>query len=486
MHTASTFARATALAVGIAGILAVGHAEGAAFQLKENSAKGLGRAFAGSTSAWGDASVVATNPASMRLLDGKQFQADLSAISFSAKMEEVYNARNAGPGGPGTGTPITGGNGGDAGMIAPVPAAYFHLPFGENDNLHFGMSLTAPFGFKTEYDHNWVGRYHGTTTDLKAVDLGASFSYDVNPYVSFGASVFVEHLTIELASAVDFGAVAYAGAQQKAAAAVLGAGGTPAQAAAAAQAAAGQMAALGLVPGKADGYTSIEGDNNAVGYVIGGTFSPSEDTNIALSYRSKVEHKITGGKATFDVPQNVQVVLNTAANGLFVNTSGKATVTLPASATLSVSHRINDRWTVMGDVSRTAWSTAFDQVTVDYASNQPDSVLTFGYKDTTFGSIGAEYKLSDTLTLRGGVAYDETPTTYAHRDVRVPDVTRKWLSFGLGWTPSENTEFNFGYTHLFTNKPAVNTLPSAGTGNLLQGKYKVRGDILAASINYKF
>ncbi len=482
--TVSTIARVTALAVGIAGALSFSHANAAAFQLKENSAKGLGRAFAGSTSGWDDASVVATNPASMRLLNGRQFQADLSAISFSAKMEDLYNARNAGPGGAGTGTPISGGNGGDAGMIAPVPAAYFHVPFGENDNMHFGLSLTAPFGFKTEYDRTWKGRYHGTTTDLKAVDLGAAFSYDVNPYVSFGASVFVEHLTIELANAVDFGAVAYAGAQQRAAATVLGAGGTPAQAAAAAQAAAGQMAALGLVPGNADGYATIEGDNNAFGYVIGGTFSPTEDTNIALSYRSKVEHKITGGKATFDVPQNVQVVLNTAGNGLFVNTSGKATVTMPASATLSVSHRVNDRWTVMGDVSRTAWSTAFDQVTVDFASNQPDNVLVFGYKDTTFGSIGAEYKLSDTLTLRGGVAYDETPTTYSHRDVRVPDVTRKWLSFGLGWTPKENTEFNFGYTHLFTNEPAVNV--TSATGNVLQGKYKVAGDILAASINYKF
>ena len=124
-------ARLTALAVGIAGVLACGHADAAAFQLKENSAKGLGRAFAGSTSAWGDASVVATNPASMRLLNGRQFQADVSAISFSAKLENGYSARNNGPTGPGTGTPISGGNGGDAGMIAPVPAAYFHLPFGE-------------------------------------------------------------------------------------------------------------------------------------------------------------------------------------------------------------------------------------------------------------------------------------------------------------------------------------------------------------------
>ncbi|MBO9718473.1 MAG: outer membrane protein transport protein, partial [Pseudoxanthomonas sp.] len=191
----------------------------------------MGRAFAGSTSAENDASVVATNPASMRLLDGTQVQADVSAISFSADFEK-FGANHLGAGGPGTGAPVSGGNGGDAGMIAPVPAAYFHLPFGENDNMHFGMSLTAPFGFTTEYDSDWVGRYHGIKTDLKAIDLGASFSYDVNPYVSFGASVFVEHLTIELSSAIDFGAAINGKAQQTAAATVLGAGGTPAQAAA--------------------------------------------------------------------------------------------------------------------------------------------------------------------------------------------------------------------------------------------------------------
>ncbi|WP_313401893.1 outer membrane protein transport protein [Stenotrophomonas sp.] len=475
--TASAIARVTAIAVGIAGALAFSHADAAAFQLKENSAKGLGRAFAGSTSAWDDASVVATNPASMRLLDGRQFQADVSAISFSADFEK-FGAYNS------NGTPVSGGNGGDAGMIAAVPAAYFHVPFGENDNMHFGVSLTVPFGFTTEYDKNWVGRYSGVKTDLKAIDLGAAFSYDVNPYVSFGASVFVEHLTIELSNALDMGSVINGTAQQKAAAAALAAGGGAAQAQAAAQAAAQQMAALGFYPGSADGFVKIEGDNNAVGYVLGTTLSPSEDTNIAFSYRSKVEHKITGGKAKFDVTPATAALLAQTAPGTFINTSGKATVTLPASLTMSVTHRINDRWAVMGDVSRTAWKTAFDQVTVDFASNQPDSVLGFHYKDTTFGSIGTEYKLSDTITLRGGLAYDESPTTYAHRDVRVPDVTRKWLSLGLGWTPSENTEFNFGYTHLFTNEPAINV--TSATGNVLQGKYDVGGDILAASINYKF
>jgi len=139
---------------------------------------------------------------------------------------------------------------------------------------------------------------------------------------------------------------------------------------------------------------------------------------------------------------------------------------------------------VMGDVSRTAWAPSFDQVTVDFDSNQPNNVLEFGYDDTTFASIGTEYKLSDTITLRGGVGYDQTPTNNAHRDVRVPDTTRTWLSFGLGWMPSEKTQFDFGYTHLFTNDPSINI--TSATGSTLKGSYDVRGDVLGASINYKF
>ncbi len=123
--------------------------------------------------------------------------------------------------------------------------------------------------------------------------------------------------------------------------------------------------------------------------------------------------------------------------------------------------------------------------TIDFGSAQADNSLEFGYNDTTFASLGAEYRLSNTVTLRGGVAYDETPTSDAHRDVRVPDVTRKWLSLGIGWTPSENIEYNFGYTHLFTNDPTIN-LVQKDTMSTLAGSYDVGGDILAASINYKF
>ena len=110
------------------------------------------------------------------------------------------------------------------------------------------------------------------------------------------------------------------------------------------------------------------------------------------------------------------------------------------------------------------------------ATNSPGGIINFISKN------GKEK--GGSVSLSRGVGYDQTPTNDAHRDVRVPDTTRTWLSFGLGWTPSEKTEVNVGYTHLLTNDPSVNNL--SATGSTLSGKYDVNGDVLGASINYKF
>jgi len=63
------------------------HASG--FQLKENSAEGLGRSFAGSAAAPGDCSVVVNNPAAMSESKTGCLQGDVTAIQFSAKFAVI-------------------------------------------------------------------------------------------------------------------------------------------------------------------------------------------------------------------------------------------------------------------------------------------------------------------------------------------------------------------------------------------------------------
>lgn len=418
-------------------------ASAAAFQLKEKSAKGLGRAFAGSVSAPGDASVIADNPAAMRLLDGRVFQADASVVNYTINFK--------GQGRDVLGRPQSGSDGGDAGDTSPIPALYFHTPLG--DKAHLGLSVTAPFGFKTEYDSSWIGRYNGIKTEIKAVDLGVSLSYDVNPYVSFGASVFLERAEAELYDAIDLGAV-LAGAR-----------------------------APGFSPGSADGYTRIEAKDDAVGFTLGGLFTPVEGTNIGIAYRSKVDHKLNDADISFGVPASAAPFLAAARPGWFVETQASTALNLPATLTGSISHQVNDRWTVMADVTRTGWS-KFAEVRLDFDSAQPTRTLDFGYRDTTFASIGAEYRYNDKLTLRAGLATDQSPVTDGIRDVRVPDTDRKWLSLGATYRASESAEYSFGYTHLFLDEPEVSLV--SATGSTVQGKYDVGTDIVAFSAAYYF
>jgi long-chain fatty acid transport protein len=137
----------------------------------------------------------------------------------------------------------------------------------------------------------------------------------------------------------------------------------------------------------------------------------------------------------------------------------------------------------MADVTRTAWS-KFAEIRLDFHSAQPTRALDFSYRDTTFASIGTEYRYSQKLTLRAGIATDQSPVTDDIRDVRVPDSNREWLSLGATYRASESAEYSVGYTHLFLDKPEVSV--TSATGSSLQGKYDVGSDIVAFSAAYYF
>ena len=121
--------KASALALGIAGALAFAPVHASGFQLKENSVKGLGAAFAGSGVNEGDASVVINNPAAMTRFEGTTVQADLSVIDLNYEFK--------GSGTDALGRPLTGGDGGNAGDVIPIPA------FSVIHKLDNGLALGA-------------------------------------------------------------------------------------------------------------------------------------------------------------------------------------------------------------------------------------------------------------------------------------------------------------------------------------------------------
>jgi len=456
-----------ALSLAIVGALAMPQAANAsAFQLKENSAKGMGRAYAGSATAGGDASVVVNNPAAMTDLDGTYLQADVTAINFSTKFSG--SAHDA------LGRPISGGNGGDAGTTLPVPALFFATKV--SDRVHLGFGLSVPFGFQTEYDKNWVGRYNGVKSKFESFDATLSGSFDVTDTFSLGASVIAQKTSAELTSGINFNMVALGLAQQGVAAGAL----PPAF-----------LQQVGaLVPPGTDGTAKIKGDDWGYGWQLGGYWKLTPNDKLALNYHSKIDHKLSG-TGNFQVPTNITALLSNPAvapllaGGVpFQHTSGTANFTTPATASASYWHQA-EKFGLGIDVAWTKWD-VFKELRVKYGNPaQPDSVETYNWRNTWYAALGGDYYLNDKVTLRAGVSVDTTPTYSATRSPRVPDSTRKFATVGIGYKASEHFELNASYAHIFVNKAHIQAATSS-TGDVLTGESDDYGNLLSVSAQYKF
>ncbi len=480
-----------ALSVAIVGALfAPDTASASAFQLKENSAKGLGRAYAGSATAGGDVSVVVNNPAAMTDLKGTYLQADVTGINFSTKFSG--SAHDA------LGRPISGGNGGDGGTTLPVPALFFATQV--SDRVHVGAGLSVPFGFQTEYDKNWVGRYNAIKSKFESLDATLSASFDVTDTFSLGASVIAQKTSAELTSAVNYNAVGLGiqqgiGAQTAAGVAQIQAAAAagqipPAQAAAMIQAAVqqGQAAAAGvaaLTPQGADGFARIRGDDWGYGWQLGGYWKLTPNDKLALNYRSKISHRLEGAGNFTTTPGYDVLLSNPALAGSippFSHTTGTANFTTPAVIGASYWHQA-EKFGLGIDVAYTKWD-VFKNLTVNYGNAQPPTTEAFDWRNTVFASIGGDYYLTEKVTLRGGIAVDSTPTHLSTRDARVPDSTRQMASVGIGYKASEHFEINASYAHIFVNQAHVNT--TSGTGDTLTGNFDDYGNLLSFSAQYKF
>jgi len=413
------------------------HASG--FQLKENSAEGLGRSFAGSAAAPGDCSVIVNNPAAMSDFKSQCFQADLTVINFSTKFH--------GSGEDFLGQPLSGGSGGEGGVTQPVPAMYYLRPI--NDQLTLGAAFTVPFGFQTEYNDQWVGRYEALKSKLESLALTFSASYRISDEVSIGASLIAQRTSAELSQAIDFGTI-LAGPTNGA-----------------------------LLPQEADGFGSLKGDDWGWGFGLGLLWNVTPNDKLGLNFHSQIDHTIEGdGK--FLVPSNVLPLLG----GAFVNSDGSADFDTPSFVKASWWHTLDDRISFGVDVGMTHWS-SFDKLVVNYANPaQPSSVSIFDWKDSWFTSIGGDYRLDETWTLRAGVAYDETPTKDATRTPRVPDGSRVWLSFGIGYKASDDLKFEAGVAHLWVDDGDINH--TSATFSTLTGSNESSGNLLAVSGQFRF
>ncbi len=227
------------LAVGATAAIAGGVA------IREQSALGMGNAFAGAAAGGAGLGSMFWNPATMTDHEGWN-----SSWNFSGLLP--YNNITPGAGtSPALLTPILGSGApsGNIGKAAVVPATYTSYQF--NDKLWFGLAVTAPFGSATKSPTNWAGAIYGQTSKLTTIDINPNIAYKINDMVSVSVGVRAMYAFLHYTRA---GTVLAANTS------------------------------VGISKADAWGW----------GFTAGLTIKPAEGTEIGIGYRSQVKEKISG------------------------------------------------------------------------------------------------------------------------------------------------------------------------------------------------
>ena len=454
------------------------------FALREQSAEGMGEAFAGGAANASDASTAFYNPAGLGRLTSNQVSSTVTWISPVAK----FTGANSSPlGGSVSGTPAE--NAIKAAAIGSVYGVWNASP-----DWKLALAVNAPYGLRSDYKPDWMGRYQALASELTDIDVSMVGSYRLSDKFTIGGGPRISTISARLSNAINFRAIGLGAAQQ------LAAGAQQAGQAAAAAAAAGQTATAGALQSQAatlagqaagmqtlanswgDGLGKIEGDDVTAGFTFGGLYEFDQHTRVGLTYRSRMLHTLSGN-VNYQTPATLGLAGPTLSN-LFTNQGVTAKITLPESLNFGLHHDLTDNWSVMSGVEWTHWS-LFKVLSVVGNNGQGISSTNEQWRDTWSVSLGSNYRIDDKWQVRGGVAYDEAPVKDAFRTPRVPDSDRIWVSFGGSYALTPATDLTFAYGHIFGSSAPVSFTNNAASGTL-SGSYDNNVDLFSFSVSLKF
>jgi long-chain fatty acid transport protein len=464
--------RRSSIAAGVIAALSLmgaGGAQGAGFALQEQSASGLGNAFAAGAAATEDASSMSVNPATLSKYASPQAVVALHLITPSMKFSNDGSQ-------PAAFQPL-GGQGGDAGSVNAVPNIYLAVPI--NRDFTFGLGINVPFGLVTEYDDDFIGRFQGIKSEVQTINVNPALSWRVNDQFAVGFGVNWQHVKANFTNMVN-----YSGALAQAAQTAAGQGLIP-------------PASVPAIIASTAGLQSkarVDASDSAWGWNIGALWDLNPDTRIGIAYRAPIKYNASGN-VSFDNPTPsvppalapVVALLAQQVNTVALYNGGiHSTIKLPDEANLSFFQTINDRWDWMADIQWTGWSTlkdlTFVRSTGPVLQSTPEN-----FDDTWRFAIGANYKYNDQWKFRGGVAFDQSPVNNTDRTVRLPDGDRTWLSAGLRYSLSKQLKFDLGFSYIFIDKPSIDQNEGSTAQNgLVKGHYNDNVVILSGQMVYSF
>lgn len=389
----------------------------AGFQLTEQSAGAMGRAYAGVGVDGKDLSGVYYNPATMVLHPGTQFQAGVVGIALDLEFEGSDNGHNVSENGRKKGQPI--------------PAGY--LTHQIDESMWIGLGMTVPFGMGTEYDKNWAHANRGISATVLTYDFNPNVAWKVNEKFSVGAGVSIQYASADLRMQMK------AGDSEAANQAITGILPSLDLDEPTAAALAAQLSGLPL-------DSELDVDSWAWGWNIGFMWSPVENFRLGVSYRSAINHHADGDLTITPLADTTGIItkypqLGTVLGQLMGDLPGSASLSTPAWAMVNTAWDVNSFMSLYATFRWTDWS-SFDELKIESAGKHMANIVN-KWKDTYLFSVGADFRMNDWWTLRTGVGYETSPIDKAqYRTAIIPDSDRLWLAAGSSFKVADNLQLD--------------------------------------------
>lgn len=350
------------------------------FYLQEQSVRGWGRANSGEVADSGPASLW-WNPAAIAGAEHRSAAFGLTAVFPNGRVRDegtLIDRPGAAP------APV----GGPQVIHDPVQTGAFPTNSGVlplNDRIALGIAVSSPFSFTTDYHPQGWQRYSALRTRLLTIDVQPSVAVKAAEWLNLGAGLNIVYSDAYLSNALP-----------------------------------------NLEPGSGDGFFMIKGKGWQLGWSAGLQVKPAERITIGLAYKSAIDHRQEGSTAI----RGLQGPL--AARNL--ESDVVVRFTTPSQLIIGARAGIDGRTTLNVQAVRFGWS-KFERIDIGAPH---DTFIPQNYKDVWNLAFGVDHQMSERLTLRTGIQFDQTPTRDANRDPRVPDADRVTVAAGASLRISEH------------------------------------------------
>jgi len=269
-----------------------------------------------------------------------------------------------------------------------------------SSTTHVGLAVYGNGGMNTEYASNPYARFGATGkagVNLEQLFIAPSVAYKVNDDHTFGAALILAHQRFEATGIGFFG---------------------------------GFSAAPGNVSNQGTDTS------NGAGVRLGWTGKVAPNVTLGATWASKIDGRfdkyrgLFADNGGFDIPENFGL-------GLAVEASKDLTL----AADLQ-----HIRYSKVGAVGNPVAS-LFNGTKQLGSANGPG----FGWRDVTVLKIGANYRLQQDLTVRGGLSYTTQPVRSSETffNVLAPGVVQTHLTLGATWTAPGGGELSGYYAYGF-------------------------------------